>query len=288
MIDGLTSFSLPAYGKINLSLDVLGLRSDGYHEVATVMQAIALADRLSFQMNGVGVLEFSCSDPTLSTGEDNLVVRAARLLQREYGPCPGAAIFLEKRIPVGAGLGGGSADAAAALKGLNRLWNLRLSPATLAVLGASLGADVPFCLTGGTAVARGIGERLTKLPPLPPRWLVLVKPAMELSAGAVYRLWDQLGKQSGDYTEALLRALAAADETALATALGNDLQGAVTALVPEVTTIMADLTARGAAGVLVSGSGPTVIGLAADQNEAAALGEYFKRSYRQVYITHTI
>ena len=159
------------YAKINLTLEILGKRADGFHEVRTVMQTVGLADRL--EVSAAADLSFTCSDPALAT-PDNLVYRAARLLQAEYAVRTGAALRLEKRIPVAAGLGGGSSDAAATIVALNRLWNLQLSLTEQRRLAARLGSDVPFILTGGTALATGRGERITPLPPLPqlpPHWV---------------------------------------------------------------------------------------------------------------------
>ena len=158
------------YAKINLTLEILGKRADGYHEVRTVMQTVGLADRL--EVSAAADLSFTCSDPALAT-PDNLVYRAARLLQADYGARAGAALRLEKRIPVAAGMGGGSSDAAATIVALNRLWNLQLSPTEQRRLAAALGSDVPFFLTGGTALATGRGERITPLPPLPQYWIAL-------------------------------------------------------------------------------------------------------------------
>ena len=172
------------YAKINLTLEILGKRADGYHEVRTVMQTVGLADRL--EVTAAADLSFTCSDPALAT-PDNLVYRAARLLQAEYAVRTGAALRLEKRIPVAAGLGGGSSDAAATIVALNRLWNLQLSLTEQRRLAAALGSDVPFFLTGGTALATGRGERITPLPPLPQYWVVLVLLPRVLSTAAVYQ-----------------------------------------------------------------------------------------------------
>ena len=172
------------YAKINLTLEILGKRADGYHEVRTVMQTVGLADRL--EVTAAAELSFSCSDPALAT-PDNLVYRAARLLQAEYAVRTGAALRLEKRIPVAAGLGGGSSDAAATIVALNRLWNLQQSLTEQRRLAARLGSDVPFFLTGGTALATGRGERITPLPPLPQYWVVLVLLPRVLSTAAVYQ-----------------------------------------------------------------------------------------------------
>ena len=183
---------LLARGKINLALDVLGRRPDGYHDVAMVMQSISLGDELILEEAEEGIVVTS-SDPLLPTGPANLAHRAAEAVRSLAGLARGIRIHIQKKLPVAAGLGGGSADAAGVLFGLNRMWNLNISHETLAELAVKLGADVPFCLTGGTALAEGIGERLTPLPSLGRRWLVLVKLPLSVSTPGCTRLgieWD--------------------------------------------------------------------------------------------------
>lgn len=283
----LNNLRLRAYGKINLSLDVLGLRPDGYHELSSVMQSIGLADDLVFRPNTSGEINFDCTDPALA-GEDNLVVKAARLLKERFGVARGVDIHLVKKLPVAAGLGGGSSDAAVTLQALNYLWDLGLPLSHLVALGRELGADVPFCLVGGTALAQGIGERLTILPPLPRLWLVLVKPGIGLTAGEVYRRWDELEYRTDGYTAGVLRAIERGDREQLLQAMGNDLERVVRGLVPEVVQIFRELADGGAARALVSGSGPTVLGFVESEEEAAALCRKLSRKYPEVYVTHTI
>ena len=165
--------SLKAYAKINLTLEVLGRRDDGYHEVATIMQTIDLHDTV--RLSPADDITLTCDDPSLQSSE-NLAYRAAQLLQQESGYNGGAHIAIDKAIPVSAGLGGGSSDAAATLRGLNDLWQLGMTNAQLETLGAKLGSDVPFLLQGGTAIALGRGERIRRLPPADVQWLVLVTP----------------------------------------------------------------------------------------------------------------
>jgi 4-diphosphocytidyl-2-C-methyl-D-erythritol kinase len=177
---------LAARAKINLGLEVLGRRPDGYHEIRTLMQSIALADRIEFTLLAGRRLRLVCPDGTLPEGEGNLAFRAAVLLRDHRRVRQGARIVLHKRIPIGAGLGGGSSDAAATLVGLNRIWKLRLPVETLAELGARLGADVPFFLRGGTQLAEGIGERLTPWPALPRLPVVVVFPNLFVPTGSIY------------------------------------------------------------------------------------------------------
>ena len=252
------------YAKINLTLEVLGKRADGYHEVRTVMQTVGLADWL--EVTAAADLSFACSDPALAT-PDNLVYRAARLLQAECAVRTGAALRLEKSIPVAAGLGGGSSDAAATIVALNRLWNLQLSLTEQRRLAAALGSDVPFFLTGGTALATGRGERITSLPPLPQHWVVLVVLPRVLSTAAVYG-----GVTPADYTSGVTTAdtVAAAQHGALSpqTRWHNALARPARALAPEVTAAQNALMQAGAEHAHVSGSGPTVFTMC--QEEGAA------------------
>lgn len=196
-----------AYAKVNLTLEVLGRRPDGYHQVATVLQTIGLWDDLFFSPLPQGI-EVECSEPSLG-GQDNLVYQAASLLQRETGVSRGVRIVVHKTIPVAGGLGGGSSDAAAALKGLVRLWGLSLPGERLHSLSACLGSDVPFFLRGGTALAQGRGEHITPLPPLRETWFVLLSPPFG-DAGKTARLFRLLKPHhwnDGSRTRALVNAL---------------------------------------------------------------------------------
>ena len=255
------------YAKINLTLEILGKRADGFHEVRSVMQTIGLADRL--EITAADELSFACSDPALAT-PDNLVYRAARLLREAFSVRAGAALKLDKRIPVAAGLGGGSSDAAGAIIALNRLWNLHLSLTDMQTLAAGLGSDVPFFLTGGTALATGRGERITPLPPLPTHWVVLVLPPTTLGTASVYN-----AVVPSDYTAGVVTAdtVAAAHHGALLrqSRWHNALARPARALTPEVQAAQAALLKAGAPHAHVSGSGPTVFTVCRDEAAARTL-----------------
>ena len=219
MGDGGTPSKARAYAKVNLTLEVLGRRPDGYHEIRTVLQTIGLADTLHVAP-GEGV-RLRCSDPDLE-GPGNLVCKAAEALRRESGESRGADIRLEKLIPVGMGLGGGSADAAAALLSLRRLWGLGLDDGRLTDIAAGLGADVPFLLNGGTALGTGRGDRVELLPPPPTRWMVLVCPTAapprqtREQATKTARLYSMMSPEhyaDGKRTEALTETLRAGGDT---------------------------------------------------------------------------
>jgi 4-diphosphocytidyl-2-C-methyl-D-erythritol kinase len=252
--------------KVNLALEVLGKRGDGYHEIATVLQAVDLFDRLT--METADILSLHADDPELPTDDGNLVMRAARLLQKAAGIEQGARLRLQKRIPVAAGLGGGSSDAAAALLGLNRLWGLRWPRARLQELAVELGMDVPFFLGTGRAVARGRGERLQALPGGGGYALVLVNPRTPLSTREVYGRVPAGWHAEPTGTERVIEALRRRNVTALAAALTNNLERVVEPVLPVIGRMKAALLAAGALGAIMSGSGPTVFGLARSLDHA--------------------
>lgn len=255
------------YAKTNLTLEVLGKRADGYHEIRSVMQTLGLADRL--EVSTADRLSLTCSDPALAM-PDNLVYRAARLLQEQYAVRSGAALHLEKRIPIAAGLGGGSSDAAGAIVALNRLWDLQLPLSEQQRLAALLGSDVPFFLTGGTALATGRGEGVTPLLPLPKRWVVLVMLSLALRTAQVYG-----GVNPADYTTGVATAdtVAATQHRTLLpqSRWHNALARPARALAPEIKAAQADLRLAGAQYSHVSGSGPTVFTVCREKSEAHAL-----------------
>jgi 4-diphosphocytidyl-2-C-methyl-D-erythritol kinase len=252
--------------KVNLALEVLGKREDGYHEIATVLQAVDLFDRLKVEV--ADTLSLRTDDPALPTDDGNLVMRAARLLQKAAGTDAGAAIRLTKHIPVAAGLGGGSSDAAATLWGLNRLWKLRWPTARLQELAVELGMDVPFFLGSGRAVATGRGERLAALPAGGGYALVLVNPRVALSTGEVYGRVPAGWRAEPTGTERVIEALRTRNVGKVAAALTNNLESVVEPVMPVVTRMKAALLAAGALAAIMSGSGPTVFGMARSLDHA--------------------
>ena len=252
--------------KVNLYLRVVRRREDGYHELETVFQSVGGGDTLY----GAPAADLSlrCDDPRIPVDERNLVLRAAQLL-RERSPAAGtrgAALALLKRTPVGAGMGGGSVDGAAALVLLSRLWGLSPSREALAEAAADLGSDVPFFLQGGTALARGRGEQLSPLP-APPLWLVLLKPPVSVSTPWAYRQWrpETCG---GPGLDEFLQALESGDPAAVAATLRNDLEPGVAAGVPEIAAAREWLRRQGLPGVRMTGSGSVVFGVARDREQA--------------------
>jgi 4-diphosphocytidyl-2-C-methyl-D-erythritol kinase len=256
------SLTLPAFAKVNLGLRVLGRRADGYHELDTIFQTVSLHDTLKIDTTNDSKIVFSCDDRSLPTDEHNLVVRAARTLQRRSASNPGARIRLEKRIPTHAGLGGGSADAAVTLWGLNSVWKLRLANDELVEIAARLGADVPFFLVGGTARGTGIGDRIETLPDAPERFLLIIKPNANMGTADAYKA---LGKAALTSTnpKTILSSSEAKEvfDTSSSVSLQNDFEAVTFHLAPEIARAKAALLKAGARGALLAGSGSAVFGI---------------------------
>lgn len=265
-----------AYAKINLALDVLGKYPNGYHEVKMVMQTIDLYDELSFE-------EFECKENAtveekiklvgknceeLSLGNDNLIYKAAAKLEPEFPDGKGVIITLQKNIPVAAGMAGGSTDCAATLHGVNELFGLGMSVEQLCDIGVKLGADVPYCVMGGTMLAEGIGEKLSRLPDAPKMTLVVAKPEMGVSTKYVYEHLDAYDNPPHPDVDGMIEAIRNGDSSRVASGLGNILETVTIPACPEVKVIKELLITEGAEGVLMSGSGPTVFAVFADVKKA--------------------
>ena len=249
-----------APAKINLSLDVLHKRQDGYHEVEMIMTTIDLADRVELSLLPNDDIRISSQNRFVPDDQRNLAYQAAKLLKDRYQIKQGVRIEIEKNIPVAAGLAGGSSDAAAVLRGLNRLWELGLTLDELAVLGSEIGSDVSFCVYGGTALATGRGEKIKKLPPPPSCWVVLAKPLIGVSTADVYRRLNLENIQHPN-TKGMIEAIEDADFPGVCSHVGNVLEDVTLKLYPEVAQIKDQLQRFGADAVLMSGSGPTVFAL---------------------------
>lgn len=251
------------YAKINLGLDVLGLRPDRYHEVAMVMQTISLADTITITESPELVV--TTDRIGLEGGPSNLAYKAAVLMGEFAHREPRVHIHIEKKIFLAAGLAGGSTDAAAVLRGLNRYWELHLSVEKLERLGAKLGSDVPFCVAGGTALATGRGEILTPLPDLPPLQLVLAKPALEISTPWAYREYDKQKNVVHPDIEGMVQAVQTGDVQGVLQRCGNVLEPVTAGARPEIREIRQQMLQNGAGPVMMSGSGPTVFGIIKDK-----------------------
>ena len=245
-------------GKINLALAITGRRDDGYHDIDTIFQSIGLHDVIRLEEADEFLL--TCSNSALACDETNLAYKAyAALLPYRRGP-KGVRIHIEKNIPVAAGLAGGSTDCAAVLRGLNRLWRLGLTTEELCRIGASIGADVPFCVCGGTMRGRGIGEVLTPLPPLPPRPVLIVHPPVPVYTGKAYSLFDTTPRLQSIAVDEAAKAVEAADFEGLEVHMGNTFEELVIPDVPMIETCRAMLRRQGLRP-LMAGSGPTVFAL---------------------------
>lgn len=276
-----TTHTVYAYAKINLSLDILGTRPDGYHEVQMLMQSLSLHDTIALSVTGSKDIFITCNDATLSQKEHNLAYRAAALFCDACHLSHGIVLHLEKEIPVAAGLAGGSSDAAAVLRGLNEMYGCPLTAKELAVLGLSLGADVPYCLMLGTALSEGIGEKLTPLPAAPACYCLLVKPEAGASTKQIYTKYDALATAkciTHPDTAGLLSALSAKDYQGIASRLCNVLEPVTSQLIPEITALKQRMMALGADGALMSGSGPTVFGLFSSKETAQHAEAYFHQT----------
>ena len=270
--------SLKALAKINLGLDVLGKREDGYHEVRMVMQTIHLYDRVEIKKTRSPHIHVETNLYYLPVNEENLVYRAAKLMKDEFQIKEGVRIVLQKFIPVAAGLAGGSSDAAAVLVGMNRIFNLGLKQNKLMELGLKIGADVPFCIMRGTALAEGIGEKLTALPPMPKCPVLIAKPAISVSTKAVYeglKLYD--GMEHPDI-DGVMEGIQQKDLKGVASHMGNILETVTIPMYPVIEDIKKLMLENGALNAMMSGSGPTVFGLFPNEKEIRRAYEALKQS----------
>lgn len=269
-------YLIKAYAKINLGLDVLRRLPNGYHEVKMVMQGVGLWDELALERTEGGIAVTTDAEG-LSTGEDNLICRAAKLMFEKYGISAGLRVHLRKNIPIAAGMAGGSTDAAAVMKGINDLFHLGLSPARLMEDGVAIGADVPYCILGGTALAEGIGERLAPLPPLPPCHILIAKPDISVSTKYVYQHLDAKGLETHPDIDGMVQALREGKLDGVLERMGNVLETVTVPAHPVIADIKARMRRLGAAESLMSGSGPTVFGIFREGDLAlaqAALEEF--------------
>lgn len=281
------TISLKALAKINLGLDVVRRREDGYHEVRMVMQTIHLYDRLEMEKTATPGIELSTNLSYLPVNENNLVYRAGKLLMDEFGIAEGIKVYLNKRIPVAAGMAGGSTDAAAMLYGMNELFELGLSREQLMERGVKIGADVPYCLMRGTALAEGIGEKLTPLAPMIKCPVLIAKPPISVSTKFVYQNLKLDADTKHPDIDRLIKDIRAQDLGAIAGDMGNVLESVTIPNYPVIAQIKEQMMASGAINAMMSGSGPTVFGLFEEEETAQAAYQKMKESglAKQVYLT---
>lgn len=271
-----------APAKINLTLDVLGKRPDGYHEVEMVMTTVDLADRVTITPLESDRILIDCAQAYVPLDERNHAYQAAKVVKEKFGISRGVHIQIEKHIPIAAGLAGGSSDAAATIKALNQLWNLHMTVEEMAELGAKVGSDVPFCIYGGTAIARGKGEIIEPIPSPPSCWVVLAKPPIGVSTAEVYGALcvEQLGPGK---TKEMVEAIKKKDFKEMCNHLSNHLESVTLNLYPEVRRIKETMIRSGAAGVLMSGSGPTVFALTEKESKVNRIYNGLRGFCKEVY-----
>ncbi|MDE6700864.1 MAG: 4-(cytidine 5'-diphospho)-2-C-methyl-D-erythritol kinase [Acetatifactor sp.] len=283
--------TIKAYAKINLGLDVLGTLPNGYHQVKMIMQTVGIWDELTLEKTAEGIV-IATDSRELPTDENNIIYKAARLMQEEFGLPGGIRVSLQKNIPVAAGMAGGSADAAAVMKAMNMLYELELSEERLRELGVRIGADVPYCIMGGTALAEGIGEKLTRLPAAPQCVLVVAKPDLNVSTKDVYTALDAMADYPHPDIDGMAAAIKAGDLTGVTARLGNVLELVTAKQCPPVTEIRRMMDSHGAMGSLMSGSGPTVFGIFGDRAEAEKLAGLLRETdafcVKQCFVTEFV
>ena len=283
----ITHLRLKAYGKINLALDVLGRRDNGYHDVRMIMQTVGLHDRIELYRTKEPGIRLETNLFYLPNNEQNLAYRAAALLMEEFGVKEGVSIKLKKFIPVSAGMAGGSTDAAAVLFGVNKMFGLGLSIKELMERGVKLGADIPYCLMRGTALSEGIGEELTPLPQIPQCHVLIAKPGISVSTAFVYQNLNLSGLAKHPDIDGMLECLRTKDLKGICDRLENVLETVTIKEYPIIEEVKKHLMDQGAMGALMSGSGPTVFGIFDDEDKAKKAFEDMKASglARQIYLT---
>ncbi len=279
--------SLKALAKINLGLDVVRRREDGYHEVRMIMQTIQLYDRLDIKRTQEPGIQIQTNLSFLPVNENNLIYKAAKLLMDEFSITDGVSVKLDKRIPVAAGMAGGSTDAAAMLIGVNRLFSLGLTKRQLMERGVQIGADVPYCIMRGTALAEGIGEALSPLPPMVKCPVLIAKPSISVSTKFVYQNLKLDGTTIHPDIDRLIDDIKAKNLHDIAAHMGNVLETVTIPNYPVIDEIKKHMLSNGAVGAMMSGSGPTVFGLFDDEDTAKKAYKAMRSSHlaRQVYLT---
>lgn len=279
--------SIKAFAKINLTLDVTGKRENGYHDVQMVMQQIDLHDLVVLERREQGISLETDAD-YLPLDDTNIAWKAAEAVMAWTGRKMGIHIRIEKHIPVAAGLAGGSTDAAAVIQGMNILYELGLSQQDMMDIGVGIGADVPFCILGGTALAEGIGEKLRPVELNKPMWMVLSKPGIGVSTKKIYEALNYKSIDNHPKTQAMVSAVESGDVGEICELLGNVLEPVTLSLYPTVGVLKGKMKEFGACGVLMSGSGPSVFGIFKSYEKACTAANRLKRIYKQTYVTKTI
>lgn len=278
-----------AYAKINLGLDVVRRLENGYHEVKMIMQTVGICDELTFTKQDSGIT-ISTDAGELPTDENNLIYKAAKLLLTEYDVTGGVHVHLHKQIPIAAGMAGGSSDAAATFKGVNELYELGCSMEELQRLGVKVGADVPYCIMGGTALAEGIGEKLTALKPTPDCLILVAKPDIDVSTKYVYEHLDAAGLTQHPDIDGMQAAIEEGDLQGILNRMENVLESVTVQAYPIIDRIKQRMKELGARQSLMSGSGPTVFGIFTEEAEAKAAYEALQKDNlaKQIFLTKPV
>ncbi|MBR1622935.1 MAG: 4-(cytidine 5'-diphospho)-2-C-methyl-D-erythritol kinase [Pseudobutyrivibrio sp.] len=282
------SIELKALAKINIGLDVTGIRDDGYHEVRMIMQTVNLFDKVCIRKQDNGLVTMNTNLNFLPVNDDNLCIKAAKLLLTEFNIDTGVHVELTKHIPVAAGMAGGSTDAAAVLFGINKLFNLKLSRQALMERGVKIGADVPYCIMRGTALAEGIGEILSPVHPMVKCPVLIAKPGISVSTKAVYEALDScFDNVKHPDIDRLIKDIEAQDLKAICSHMGNVLEEVTIPMHPIISDIKQNMLDNGAVGAMMSGSGPTVFGFFNDNKTAKAAKEALTATgmVKQLYLT---
>lgn len=276
--------NLKSRAKINLSIDVLGKRNDGYHIVEMIMQTIDLYDYIKINDIDTNKINIKSNNEDIPLNEDNIVYKAAKIIKEKFNIDKGLDIYIQKNIPIAAGMAGGSSNAAAILVGLNEMWNLNIDEQNLMDIGLKLGADVPFCISGGAALAQGIGEKLTKIKSLNGTYILVCKPDIFVSTAEVYKNLDMKKVYKRPDNKLLVSCLENQEIKLLAKNMVNVLESVTSNNYEDINEIKDIMIDYGALGSMMSGSGPTVFGLFDEYEKAVYASEYLKKQYDQTYL----
>lgn len=285
----MNKIEIDSYSKINLTLHILGKRQDGYHDLETIMQSVNLADRIFIKEEKEGI-KIKCSHPLVPVDSQSLIYRTAEKILNRYKITKGVKIEIDKKIPLASGMAGGSANSASILVGINKLFALNLNNKDLKRIGEELGMDVPFCIQNGTALAYHKGEKVTPLPLVdPPLWFIIINPGFEIPTRWAYKNLDldQIKKEKNN-TEAMLKALKKRELQGIAKNLFNSFERLIIKKYPEIGKIKDRLIEEGILGALMSGSGPTVFGIAQNEEQAFKIYEKLKSEYKSIWVVQTV
>ncbi len=283
----MNEIKLKAYAKINLSIDIISKRSDNYHNVEMIMQQIDLHDVITIKKNSLNKINIISENKDIPFDNNNIAYKVARYILDNYNISTGIDIYIEKNIPIAAGLAGGSSDAAAVIKGMNKLFSLNLSIDTMKEIGVKFGADIPFCIEGGACIATGIGEKLKKIEPLN-AYILLIKPDINVSTKEVYENLDLSSIKNHPNTNRIVDLIKKDKKYLLKNEMYNVLEEVTIKMHPEIKSIKEKMYNEKAIVSMMSGSGPTVFGIYDDYNEINLAYNNLMKEYKNVYIARQV